>query len=160
MSGCCLTILKLNKWRLIIMTTAKYLALLIFSLAIFALVSLVQAQETKKIKLPNGEEVVDISGEWDGELENYGPWSRFGNYTNVFKITQEGNSFVGIRMKIDKFNLPDSVAFRGELDKDGIKKLQWMTDAGPLDTKGEILEDGNNIIIDDGEKARATLIRK
>ena len=142
------------------MTAAKYTVCFICFLAIFALVSLVQAQEAKKVKLPNGEEVVDISGEWDGQLENYGPWSRFGNYTNVFKITLEGNSFVGIRMKIDKFNLPDSVAFRGELDKEGIKKLQWMTDAGPVDTKGEIIEGGNKIIIDDGEKARATLIRK
>ena len=142
------------------MTAAKYTVCFICFLAIFALASLVQAQEVKKLKLPSGEEVVDINGEWDGQLENYGPWSRFGNYTNVFKITQQGNSFVGIRMKIDKYNLPNSVAFRGELDKDGIKKLTWMTDAGPMDTKGEVIEDGNKIIIDDGEKARATLIRK
>ena len=122
--------------------------------------SLVQAQEVKKLKLPNGEEVVDISGEWDAELENYGPWSRFGTYTNVINIIWEGNSFVGTRMLIDKHNLPNTMAFRGEMDKDGIMKLQWMTDAGPMDTKGEVIEEGNKIIIDDGEKARATLIRK
>jgi hypothetical protein len=142
------------------MTAAKYTVCFICFLAIFASVSLVQAQEVKKLKLPNGEEVVDISGEWDAELENYGPWSRFGTYTNVIKITWEGNSFVGTRMLIDKHNLPNTVAFRGEMDKDGIKKLQWIGGAGPMDTKGEIIEGGNKIIIDDGEKARATLIRK
>ncbi|UCF86035.1 MAG: hypothetical protein JSV50_10490 [Desulfobacteraceae bacterium] len=142
------------------MTTAKYTVLFIFSLAILALVSLVQAQEVKKLKLPNGEEVMDIRGEWDAELEHSGPWSGLGTYTNVIKITQEGNSFVGIRMKIDKRNLPNSVAFRGELDKDGIKKLTWMGDAGPMDMKGEVIEDANKIIIDFGEKGRATLIRK
>lgn len=142
------------------MTAAKYTVCFICFLAIFALVSLVQAQEVKKLKLPNGQEVVDISGEWDAELENYGPWSRFGTYTNVIKITWEGNSFVGTRMLIDKFNLSNTEAFRGEMDKDGITKLQWMTGKGPMDTKGEIIEGGNKIIIDDGEKARTTLIRK
>ena len=142
------------------MTAAKYTVCFICFLAIFALVSLVHAQEVKKLHLPNGEEVMDIRGEWDAELENYGPWSRFGTDTNVIKITWEGNSFVGTRMLIDKHNLPNSVAFRGELDKGGIMKLQWMTGAGPMDTKGEVIEDGNKIIIDDGEKAKATLIRK
>jgi len=142
------------------MTAAKYTVCFICFLAIFALVSLVQAQEVKKLKLPNGEEVIDIRGEWDAEIENYGPWSRFGTYTNVIKITWEGNSFVGTRMLIDKYNLPNSVAFRAELDKDGIMKLQCMTGAGPMDSKGEVIEDGNKIIIDDGEKARSTLIRK
>jgi hypothetical protein len=142
------------------MTTAKYTVLFIFSLSIFAWIGLVQAQEPKMVKLPDGEEVVDISGEWDAQIENYGPWSKYGSYTNVIKITWEGNSFVGTRMKFDKFHFPDSVAFRGEIDKDGIKKLQYMTDAGPNDTKAEISEYGNKIIMDDGEKARSTLTRK
>ena len=142
------------------MTTAKQMVLFTIFLVFFSWISLVQAQEAKRVKLPNGEEVVDISGEWDAELENYGPWSRFGTYTNVINIIWEGNSFVGTRMLIDKHNLPNTMAFRGEMDKDGIMKLQWMTDAGPMDTKGEVIEEGNKIIIDDGEKARATLIRK
>ena len=61
-----------------------------------AIAGLVQAQEVKKIKLPNGEEVVDISGEWDSLIENYGPNSEWGNYENVTKITMKGNSFVGM----------------------------------------------------------------
>ncbi len=106
------------------------------------------------------EEVVDISGEWDDRIENYGPWEMYGKYSNILKITQEGNSFVGIRMKNDKYHAAGSMAIRGELDKDGIKKVQIMSGMGPLDAKGQISEDGNKIIIDDGEKARLTLIRK
>jgi len=142
------------------MTTAKYTVLFIFSLAIFAWIGLVQAQEAKTVKLPNGEAVVDISGEWDDQIENYGPWSSYGKYTNVIKITLEGNSFVGVRMKADDWHSPGSESFRGELDKDGIKNLQLMTGMGPIDAKGQISEDGNKIMIDDGEKARSTLKRK
>jgi hypothetical protein len=142
------------------MATAKYTVLFIFSLAIFAWIGLVQAQEAKMVKLPNGEQVVDISGEWDAQIENYGPWAGYGKYPNVIKITLEGNSFVGIRMVADTWHSPGSESFRGELDKSGIKKLQLMTGLGPIDAKGQISEDGNKILIDDGEKARSTLIRK
>ena len=54
----------------------------IFSLVVFAWIGLVQAQEAKMVKLPNGEEVVDINGEWDTLIENYGPYSEWGNVTD------------------------------------------------------------------------------
>jgi hypothetical protein len=142
------------------MTTAKYTVLFIFSLSIFSWIGLMQAQEPKMVKLPSGAEVVDISGEWDAQIENYGPWSHYGKYTNVILITLEGNSFVGIRTKSDTWHSADTVSFRGELDKNGIKNLQLMTGLGPLDAKGQISEDGNKILIDDGEMARSTLTRK
>jgi hypothetical protein len=142
------------------MTMGKYAVLFICSLAIFAWIGCAQAQKAKTVKLPNGEEVVDIRGEWDDQVENYGPWSGYGKYSNILKITLEGSLFVGIRMKSDTWHSPGSVAIRGELDKDGIKKVQIMSGWGPLDAKGQISEDGNKIIIDDGEKARLTLIRK
>ena len=142
------------------MTTGKYAVLFICSFAIFAWIGLAQSQKAKTTKLPNGEEVVDIRGEWDDQIENYGPWSRYGKYSNILKITLEGNSFVGIRMKSDPYHAAGGVAILGELDKDGIKKVQIMSGGGPLDAKGQITEDGNKIIIDDGEKGRLTLIRK
>ena len=142
------------------MAKGKYAVLFIYSLAIFAWIGLAQAQEAKTVKLPNGEEVVDISGEWDAQIENYGRWEGYGKYSNILKITLEGNSFVGIRMKSDTYHASGTEAIRGELDKDGIKKVQIMSGMGPLDAKGQISEDGNKIIIDDGEKARLTLIRK
>ena len=35
-----------------------------------------------------------------------------------------------------------------------------MSAAGAIDSKGKISEDGNKMIIDDGEKARQTYTRK
>jgi len=142
------------------MKTRKFAVMFIFSLAFFTWIGLAQAQEAKTVKLPNGAEVVDITGEWDAQIENYGPWSSYGKYPNVIKITLEGNSFVGVRMKADDWHSPGSESFRGELDKDGIKNLQLMTGMGPIDAKGQISKDGNKIMIDDGEKARSTLKRK
>ncbi len=140
------------------MLRSKLFAVLTVVLFIFgiAIVGLAQAQKANTVKLPNGEEVVDISGEWDAQIENYGFWSPYGKYPNVIKITMEGNSFVGIRMKSDKYYSPGSESFRGELYKDGIKNLQLMTGMGPIDAKGQISEDGNKIMIDDGEKAIST----
>jgi hypothetical protein len=134
-----------------------------FLLIVFSSVAIAQMAKKgwkKTVTLPSGEVILDISGEWDAQIENYGPWSRFGKYTNIIKITLEGNSFVGIRMKLDQWHSPGSESMRGELDKDGIKKVQLMSGLGPLDAKGQISEDGNKIIIDDGEKARSILIRK
>ena len=143
------------------MTTAKYSVLFIFSFAIFAWIGFAQAQQVKTVKLPSGEEVVDISGEWDAQIENYGPWSSYGNYPQVIKITLKDNSFFGVRMISDPWHSsPGSEIFQGELDKDGIKKLQLLTGHGWMDAKGQISEDGNKIMIDDGEKTRSTLIRK
>jgi hypothetical protein len=142
------------------MRTEKYTVLLIFSFAIFACIALAQAQKAKTIQLPNGDEVVDISGEWDDHIENYGIWSGLGNYSNIYKIELQGNSFVGIRMKNDKHHSAGTTQIQGELDKDGIKKVQVFWHQRPQDAKVQISADGNKIIIDDGERTRLTLIRK
>jgi len=142
------------------MTTGKYTVLFICSLAIFAWIGLAQAQKAKTIKLPNGEEVVDIRGEWDDYVENYGVWSDAGKYTNVLEITLKGNKFYGFRMKSDKYHPVGTVAIRGKLDKNGIQEVQLIAAIGPIDAKGQISEDGNKIIIDDGQRVRLTLTRK
>jgi len=41
----------------------------------------------KTVKLPSGQEVFDISGEWDVLIENYGEFKQFGTYPNVAQIT-------------------------------------------------------------------------
>ena len=129
------------------MTTGKYVAWIICSIAIFAWIGLAQAQQAKTVKLANGEEVVDIRGEWDDHIEHYGTWSGFGEYTNILKITLKGNSFVGSRMKGDPQNGPGGVAIRGELDKDGFKRVQIVSSQGLFDATGQISEDGNKIVI-------------
>jgi hypothetical protein len=112
------------------------------------------------ITLPNGDVIWDLNGEWDCWVENYGPWSQYGSYPQILKITQQGGSFVGIRTIEQPWMPKGSEAIRGELDKSGFRKVQIMTGLGPLDAKGQILEDGNKVIIDDGEKDRKTLTRK
>jgi len=123
------------------MLRSKFLTVLTVVLFIFgiAIVGLAQAQKAKTVKLPNGEEVVAISGEWDAQIENYGTWSQYDKYPNVLKITLEGSSFVAIRMKAAKYHAPGSESMRGELDKDGIKKLQLMTGYAPIDATGWLM---------------------
>lgn len=114
----------------------------------------------KTVTLTSGEVILDISGEWDDYIVNYGPYSFAGSYSNILKIKQEGNSFVGIRIKDDPYHRMGSVAIRGELDKNGIKNIKIFSRQGPLDAMGRISEDGNRIIVDDGERARLTLTRR
>jgi hypothetical protein len=116
----------------------------------------------KTITLPNGEVIWDLNGEWDIRIERYGLWSIVPSSAQDCKITQEGSSVVGIRMiGDDLFNPKGSEILRGELDKSGFKKVQLIfTRWGPMDAKGQISEDGNKMIIDDGAKVRMTYTRK
>jgi len=142
------------------MTTTKYTLLFLLTLAFFVWIGMLQAQEKKMFKLPNGDEVVDISGEWDTQIENYGSWNQYGKYSTITEIKQEGGSFVGIRLKATTYHPAGSETFRGELDKNGIKKLQLMTGMGPIDAVGKISDDGKTITMDAHEKARSTMTRK
>ena len=139
------------------MKTAKYTLLF---LLLWATIGLVQGQEKKMLKLPNGDEVVDISGEWDTLMEFYGSMSQWGNYENVSKITINGNSFIGVRKKLTNWYSEGSEAFRGELDKYGIKNLKLKASGGTYNLKGQISEDGDTIIMDDGSSLKFTLTRK
>jgi hypothetical protein len=142
------------------MVKKTFLVLICF-IGLIIFVSTLHGQGSKKtITLPSGEVVCDLNGEWDVRIENYGLWSNFGNYPQIVKITQTGSSFVGIRMIDDPWNPKGAEIARGELDKSGFKKVQIMSGMGPLDSKGKISEDGNKMIIDDGEKARHTYTRK
>ena len=112
------------------------------------------------VMLSNGKVVYDLNGEWDSFVEAYGPWSHWGTHENIIEITQTGSSLVGVLMKDDPFYSKGWESIRAELDKNGFKKVEMLTVLGDLDSKGEISDDGNKIIIDDGEKRRMTLTRK
>jgi hypothetical protein len=117
----------------------------------------------KTITLPSGEVIYDLNGEWAVCTENYGPWAEYGMYPDIVEIKQEGASFVGIRLIGNPWVPRGSEHIRGELDENGFKKIQILTGIGFLDAKGQILpwgNIGNKIIVDDGEKVRATLIRR
>jgi len=144
------------------MLRSKLFAALAVVLFIFgiAIAGMAQTQKVKTVTLPSGEEVVDISGLWDTQLENYGSWSGYGKYSTVTEIKQEGSSFVGIRLKATPYHSAGSELFRGELDKNGIKKLQCITGMGPIDAVGRISDDGKTITTDIPDKARSTMTRK
>ena len=142
------------------MAKKTFLVLICFiSLIIF--ISTLHGQGSKKtITLPSGEVVWDLNGEWDAFVEDYGPWASAGSYPQIEKITQTGSSFVAIRMIDDPWNIKGSQSLQGELDKSGIKKVTILTVHGPVEAKGQISDDGNKIVIDDGEEHRSTLTRK
>jgi hypothetical protein len=143
----------------------KTFAMFVCSIALMMFVSTLNGQGSKKtITLPNGEVVWDLNGEWDVFIENYGNFAYYGSYPNVYKITQNGSSFTGIRLKD---NPPPSSgragtkSVQGELDKNGFKRFEIISSAGGIiPSKGQISEDGNKISIDAPNYARQTYTRK
>ncbi len=140
----------------------KTFMVLICFIGLIILVSTLHSQGSKKtITLPNGEVVWDLNGEWDVLIESaYGGTTR-----DVFKITQQGSSFVAIRMMGNPYMPPGAEGARGELDKNGFKKVQIMSGMGLLDSKGQISDDGNKMVIDtknrpDDVKVKQTYTRK
>lgn len=115
---------------------------------------------SKAITLPNGDVIWDLNGEWDVLNENYGLWSPYGVYPNIHKITQTGNSIVGVLMMNDRWYQAGYQYITAELDKTGFMKVKIATNLGTLDSKGQVSEDGNKIVIDEGEKFKMTFTRK
>jgi hypothetical protein len=141
----------------------------ICSVALITWTGLVFAQTAKPaamktVKLPNGEEVCDLTGEWDVLIENYGQAAIYGTYENVVKITLEGSSFVGVRLKEGPPQAPaaaGSQLVRGELGKNGFNKVDIISSSGGLfPSKGEIIENGNKLIVDCPQRVKVTFIRK
>jgi hypothetical protein len=133
---------------------------------LFAWAGLVFAQTAKPasmktVKLPNGEEVCDLTGEWDALIENYGEWEKFGSYQNVIKMTLVGNSFRGIRL-LDNGpgRPPNSMIVEIDSEKNGFKQVMLFTGAGPRPCSGKLSEDGNKIFLDFENKAKLTMTRK
>lgn len=118
----------------------------------------------KTIRLQNGEEVYDVSGEWDVLVENYGEWDHYRTFRQVFKITQEGASFTGIRLRDNPYPAVGSAGSQvaeGEVDKSGIKKLWLRSGNGQIwPSKWQISEDGNRINTDVPDHFRLTWTRK
>ena len=112
------------------------------------------------ITLSNGDVILDMNGEWATSVEHYGPWSRFGVFPDISEIKQEGASFVVTTLLGSPRSPKGTEKIKGELEKNGFKKAQALTGAGLIDLQGKILENGDKIIFDDGEKLRIMLIRR
>ena len=63
------------------------------------------------------------------------------------------------RMIDDPWNKKGSQSLQGEVDKNGIMKVTIFAAVGPEESKGQISNDGNKIVIDNGIR-RLTLTRK
>jgi hypothetical protein len=144
------------------MVKKTFLVLICF-IGLIIFVSTLHGQGSKKtITLPSGEVVWDLNGEWDALYEHFGTYSWVGNLTDMLKITQQGGSFVGVKMIGTPYVPKDAVSIKGELDKNGIKTVRVMfsSRANGTECKGQISEDGNKIIIESSESVRVTLTRK
>ena len=113
------------------------------------------------VTLPNGDVIWDLNADWDSYSEHYGPWSEFGPDSPILRIKQTGNLLEVTRMTACRWLPKGSIAFVGELDKNGSVKGTAPTSLGLiLDMKGQVSEGGNKIVIDDGVKCKMTYTRK
>ena len=148
--------------RKITICTICFVALIAWTGLAFAQTA--KPAELKTVKLPNGQEVFDISGEWDVLTENYGVFSIFGTYSNVAQITirKSDGSFHAVRMKDNPPTSPKpagSLMMIGNLDKNGITKLDVLA-TEKIPSTWKISENGNKIDVDAPNKVRLTFTRK
>lgn len=137
------------------------LFLIIFATTL-TFVSIAYSQMGKKtITLPSGEVVCDLNGEWNILYEHYGALEWVGNIKSILMILQQGNTFVGKTLTDSGWTPKGTEKLRGELDKDGIKKVQLTRpDKDWSDGKPEMSKDFDKIVIDDGDGLRMILERK
>ena len=142
---------------------ARKIFLFLFVLVVMLTFTSIAYSQTGKntARLPGGELVCDLNGEWNTLYEPYGPMQHFGKMKSMIKITQQGNMFVGKSLISTGFTPAGTEKIRGELDKDGIKKVQiTRPDKDWSDAKVEMSRDCNKIVIDDSDGLKMTLERK
>ena len=106
---------------------------------------------------------VNLTGDWDAVIENYGLNKALGTYPNVYRITQTGSAFQAIRLRDTPPTAPakaGSLSLQGELEGTGFKRVVIVLGSGDvLPSTGQITENGKQIVIDDGFMQRVTLTR-
>ena len=136
---------------------------ILLAVLIVSFLCMVQAQTEEKkwkktVTLPNGEVILDINGEWDAFIQYYGNWPG-SEWEQRINITQDGNSFVGLRSMDEGRNRKGSVLVKGDLHKGGLKNVYIGSLWGMLMTGTQISEDGNKIEIDSANQVRVYLKR-
>jgi hypothetical protein len=101
----------------------------------------------KTITLPSGEVVCDLNGKWDLEFTPRGELKMMiGNrITDLLNISQEGNTYKGVRLIGNQWNPKGQVVIEGELDKNGIKTLTYNANGLEGQFKANLSKDGNMI---------------
>jgi hypothetical protein len=109
------------------------------------------------VTLSTGDVVYDISGEWDCLYESPG----MKGFTIVIEITQEGKTFMGIRLQESPYWPKGTEAIKGELQGDGFKTVSInRADLGWTPCKWEISKNGNKILLNDEGVVKLTLKRR
>ena len=144
--------------------TRKISTLLAVFIVVVAFLCTVQAQAEEQkwkrtVTLPNGDVVLDMSGDWDAFIQYYGIWGQGGEWRQRITITQDGSSFVGLRSMDSDRMRKGSTLVNGELHKDGFKYANIGTSWGPLLAGTQITEGGDKIEIDAMDKVRVYLRR-
>ena len=118
------------------------------------------------VTLSNGEVVYKLDGEWSCVLKV--PME--GKFEDIIKISQDGNTFVGIYINGHAYMSEGEGAIKGELEKNGFKSV--YVNAGPeffgdpqgwKPATGKISENCNKIITNakvEGVNLKLTLNRK
>ena len=127
-------------------TGFRILCLVVMVFILFIAQSQTEEQGWKKtITLPSGEVVCDLNGEWDLLWIGRGEAFAMGRTQMPVKITQQGNSFIGIRMEGNEFVSKGSVSIEGELDKNGVKRLFYHGNRQEGTYKSKLSKNGNLI---------------
>jgi hypothetical protein len=136
---------------------------------------ILEAAKPKGVTEDTAATVANLAGDWEAQIENYGPAARDGTGTNVYRITQTGSAFQAIRTKDDPrltqeatehghspWGRAGSLSLQGEVEKTGFKHVQIVFGSGGriVPSQGSIGPDGTQIVIDNGSFARVTLTRK
>ena len=121
----------------------------------------------KTVTLPNGDVILDMSGEWDTHWEFYGTFSWIQPVTDIVKITQKGTTFTGVKQIASKWRPKGAETIKGKLEKVGFKEVYAYMHTGVMSEgfawekcNWEISENGNKMNLDCGERAKITLIRR
>jgi hypothetical protein len=126
----------------------------------------VSAQEgwEKTITLQSGEKVLDMRGEWDVLIETYGEASWAGTMKSICLMTQEGNTFSGVKQTEGGMVSKGTKTWKGVLDKDGFKEVQVYTMQNFqwtwVPVTWEISEHGNKIVFLHEDLVKWTFTRK
>jgi len=119
----------------------------------------------KTVTLPGGEVVLDMSGEWDVKSFGYGVLSWWDGGLETLTFKQNGNMFVANTQVDGRWVPAGAETIKGELNKDGFKVVTAYigSEDGTFvweECMWEIIERGNKVKIDCGERIHRTIIRK
>jgi len=95
--------------------------------------------------LSNGEVVYKIDGEWN-VVTKVTKTFHGGEWEYVMKISQDGDKFVGTRLKEGEYAPEGNETIKGELEKNGFKSLSVKSSEGWKPATAEISENCNKIV--------------